>query len=336
MQSSSFLEQAILSCLKNHWGITISDLSPLELGADLEAAVYRAKTLTQATYFVKLKPGKSQNMGARVVEALSQAGLSHLIPVVKTQKGELTQLVGDYTVTVFPFIKAQNGFNRQLSQEQWYSLGKALRQIHETQLTASLLCQLQQISHTPQWRQAVRDILPLLDMEIPGDEISISLRMFMKKQVGVIQRLVTQAEALAEEARVQKASYVLCHGDIHAGNILIDEKDDFYIVDWDAPLLAPKERDLMFIGAGVGNIWNKPEEAALFYQGYGTVDVNKALLAYYRHERILEDIAVYAQSLLLKTEGGPQRTQWYQDFCAQFEPQGVVDIAFKTYESLMA
>jgi hypothetical protein len=42
----------------------------------------------------------------------------------------------------------------------------------------------------------------------------------------------------------------LCHSDIHAGNILIDVNDDFYIVDWDNPILAPKEHDLMFIGGG--------------------------------------------------------------------------------------
>lgn len=32
------------------------------------------------------------------------------------------------------------------------------------------------------------------------------------------------------------------------------------IVDWDEPIMAPKERDLMFIGGGVANVWNDPSE----------------------------------------------------------------------------
>ncbi len=54
--------------------------------------------------------------------------------------------------------------------------------------------------------------------------------------------------------------------------------------------LAPKERDLMFIGRGVGNAWNQRYEEALFFEGYGKTYINRDLLAYYLHERILEDV----------------------------------------------
>jgi len=57
-------------------------------------------------------------------------------------------------------------------------------------------------------------------------------------------------------------------------------------------------------------------------------------LAYYRHERVVEDIALYGQQLLLTMAGGQDRIKWYEQFIAQFDPQGVVEIAFKTDESL--
>ena len=94
--------------------------------------------------------------------------------------------------------------------------------------------------------------------------------------------------------------------------------------------MAPKERDLMFIGGGVANFWNKPYEEAIFYQGYGKTDINRTLLAYYRHERIVEDIALYGQKLLLTSDGGEERLEMYNHFIAMFEPRGVVEIAFKT------
>ena len=76
--------------------------------------------------------------------------------------------------------------------------------------------------------------------------------------------------------------------------MLIDENGFLFIVDWDDSIMAPKERDLMFIGGGVANVWNNPREEEFFYKGYGKTEINQALLAYYRHERIIEDVAEYA------------------------------------------
>lgn len=98
--------------------------------------------------------------------------------------------------------------------------------------------------------------------------------------------------------------------------------------------MVPKERDLMFIGGGVANVWNQSHEEALFYKGYGETEINMTLLAYYRHERIVEDIALICQQLLLTTTGGQDRLESYKHFVDQFGPQGVVEIAFKTSEKV--
>ena len=70
---------------------------------------------------------------------------------------------------------------------------------------------------------------------------------------------------------------MLCHSDIHGGNVLINGNNPIYIVDWDEPIMAPKERDLMFIGGGVANVWNKPHEEEFFYKGYGPTEVNRTI-----------------------------------------------------------
>ena len=127
---------------------------------------------------------------------------------------------------------------------------------------------------------------------------------------------------------------MLCHSDIHGGNVLIDESGSIFIVDWDDPIMAPKERDLMFIGGGVANVWNNPREEEFFYKGYGKTAIDRLILAYYRHERIVEDIAEYGQALLLTTAGREDRLEMYKQFIGMFEPNGVVDIAFKTGEGL--
>ena len=154
----------------------------------------------------------------------------------------------------------------------------------------------------------------------------------MKQKSQAIHSLVDCAEELARILQNESSNFVLCHSDIHGGNVLIDDNNDIYLVDWDEPIMAPKERDLMFIGGGVGNVWNKPNEKELFYKGYGDTEISQTLLAYYRYERIVEDVAVYCQELLLTETGGEQRSEMLTHFINMFAPRGVVDIAFETYQ----
>jgi spectinomycin phosphotransferase len=50
-------------------------------------------------------------------------------------------------------------------------------------------------------------------------------------------------------------------------------------------------------------------------------------LAYYRYERIVQDIAVYCEQLFLSDEGGEDREQSWQYLRSNFLPQGTIEIA---------
>jgi spectinomycin phosphotransferase len=209
------------------------------------------------------------------------------------------------------------------------ALGRALRQVHEIEVPPSLQASLRREDFSPKGCNVVRSLYTQTILSSLSDETSFNLWNFLQKDKSTIQRLVDRTEQLSQKVRNQPLNFVLCHADIHAGNILIDDTNAFYIVDWDDPMLAPKERDLMFIGAGVGNVWNKPYEEKLFYQGYEQTKIDWSLLAYYRYERIVQDIAEYVQELLLKSTG-ENRSKMYNQFMDMFETNGVIDIAIQT------
>lgn len=71
---------------------------------------------------------------------------------------------------------------------------------------------------------------------------------------------------------------------------------------------------------------------ASFLRGYGHTKIDQTILAYYRYERIIEDIAIYAQELL-ETHNGLDRLFVFRPFMSQFEPNGLGDIAKKTYKA---
>jgi spectinomycin phosphotransferase len=129
-----------------------------------------------------------------------------------------------------------------------------------------------------------------------------NLAEFWRENTPLIEHIVGRAEALGEQLQSRRFEHVLCHGDIHGANILVGEDSRICLIDWDGPLLAPRERDLLFIVGSVIGRPVQPREEALFFEGYGTVDVDLTALAYYRYERAIEDIGEVAQRVFWKTD----------------------------------
>jgi spectinomycin phosphotransferase len=334
LEKQFFSDHLILQCLNTDYGIDAAVLTFLPWGADMNASVYKAQTKDKTSYFVKLKHGHHHDVSTVILNLLHDSGIQQVIQPLKTIQGLSTQRIEDFTIIVYPFVEGQNGFSHNLTDKQWLELGRTLRQVHEIDVPLSIQKQVRQEAFSPQWREAVRALYQHIEAEPRGDEIALKLLKFIKINMAAIRRLVDRAEQLCQALKDQSLKFVLCHSDIHGGNVLIHGDETFYVVDWDDPIMAPKERDLMFIGGGVANVWNKPHEEEFFYRGYGKTEVNPTILAYYRHERIVEDIALYGQELLMTSEGDADRQEMYKQFIDMFEPHGVVDIAFKTDERL--
>ena len=76
---------------------------------------------------------------------------------------------------------------------------------------------------------------------------------------------------------------------------MVPPDGDFVIVDWDEALLAPRERDLMFVdGVAGGHVADPPA----FFEGCGDVAIDAVVLTYYRAEWTIQDLALYAAASL--------------------------------------
>lgn len=322
--------QHIIDCLNTDYGIVVATFTLLPLGADIHASVYKAETHEGSSYFVKLKRGHHDDISVTILALLEASGIQRIILPIKSIYGKPTQHIGDFTLIVYPFVEGRNGLCHHLTDDQWVALGKVMRQVHEFNVPPPIADRIRKESYSPKWREAVRSLDAHIDGDQISDEVALKLQAFIKEHRAAIHRLVDRAESLSQKIQEQSPEFVLCHSDIHGGNVLIDKNGAIYIVDWDEPIMAPKERDLMFIGGGVANVWNDPREEEFFYRGYGKTQINKVILAYYRHERIVEDIAVLGQALLLTPTGVEDRLELYKQFTDMFKSSGVVEVAFKT------
>ena len=101
-----------------------------------------------------------------------------------------------------------------------------------------------------------------------------------------------------------------------------------FIVDWDDTLLAPKERDLMFV---IDEDTIHTREEQLFFDGYGNVEINKLALAYYRYEWCVQEIGDFGERVLLTTDAGETTKQASVEGFIQLFSQGdVIEAAFNT------
>jgi len=333
MKENIFSNQQVSDYLSTYYGIKNAHLTLLPIGADINASVYKGETEKQS-YFIKLKRNVHHDKSSLIIELLHESGIKNIISPVKTKDGEKYLQVDNCTLIVSEFIDGTDGFSCDLKDDQWVTLGNIMRQIHNVDVPQSLQRVIRRENFSAKRRDAVRELYANIDSLSITDDISRKFTTFLKEHATVIHQLVDRAEQLEEQIQSQLPEFVLRHSDIHGGNVLLGENGKIYIVDWDDPIMAPKERDLMFIGGGVANVWNKPHELELFYKGYGKTKIDNTILAYYRQERIVEDIAEYSQLFFRTNEGNYSRTEAYNHFIAQFEPRGVVEIALETDKSL--
>src|SRR5579859_747865 len=327
LEKPDIAEGRLAACLSAAYGLRVAKLAFLPLGADAGTAVYRASTGDGRAYFLKLRRDPFEEISVAVPAFLGELGIEHLIAPIRTGAGQLWVRLEPFTLTLYPFVSGLDGYQIKLTVRQWVAFGATLRQIHAARLPAALERRLPRESYSPLWRERVRMFQAQTQAGPFEDALAAELAATMRDHALEINRLVEAAERLAQALPGRVQDHVLCHADLHAGNLLIGSDGALYLVDWDTARLAPKARDLMFIGSGLGPGWNGAEEAGWFYQGYGPAPVEPLALAYYRCERIVEDIAAFCQEILPATGSGEDRRQGLQYFKSLFRPGGVTDIA---------
>jgi spectinomycin phosphotransferase len=329
LEKPNLHDAELIACLREAYGLNIVRVAFLPLGADVNTAVYRATADDSTDYFVKLRSGAFNEMTIIVPKLLHEQGLRQVIAPLPTQSGQLWTPLRDFHVTVSPFIEGQDGYDAPLTDQHWVELGRALKALHTAPLPPAMAARLQRETYADHWRERMKRFQALADTHTFADPVAAEMAVFLRQKRDIVSALVSRAEHLANLLQAQP--FVLCHADIHAWNVLISSNGQLYIVDWDTLILAPKERDLMFIGGGLfANRRPPSEEARLFYQGYGEAEIDLNTLAYYRFERIVQDAAEFCEQLLMTDEGGQDRANGLRQFTSQFQPGGVIEIAFKT------
>ena len=351
------LSNETIRLIEKKYGIEIGNPGQLFLGADRDTFVYKVNSKNGKIYFLKIRTGIFNESSIVIPYLLSQKIGRHIIAPIQTTDGKLFITDSELTIVLYPFIDGRSGKEIDLTDDQLIGLGKTLRQIHEPGKTGisqekfGISCEKFYIpceKFENKWIPVLTKYMNELDIIPVDNETTRQYVNMLGNRKNTITEIMERAEKLHAEIlyygiKNLEPGYCLCHADLHAANILIAE-DDFYIIDWDTMIMAPKERDLMFIGSGITGKWNTKRETDLFYLGYwgepdsaesekftgsrGNTKVNRTILDYYRFTRIIEDIVVYHDQFFEAHCGEENRRLIAERVESNFLPGSTVEMAF--------
>ena len=323
-------DSMLIGAVKAEYGISISELTFLPLGADSASASYRAQAVDGPTYFLKLRAFHGFRSASLLVPLyLHEQGIPHLLPPLTTIAHAAWVMVDDFALSLFPFVEARMGAEAGLSERQWAALGTTVKQIHSIQLPSDLIPVVPREAFIPSRREVIAQLQDAIERNAISDAVQDELAGFWKSRREDIHILVERADALGSFLREASSSLVLCHADLHTWNIILDSSERFWLVDWDETTFALKERDLMFVIGGIGRGLVSPKETQCFLQGYGEAEIDAKALTYYRYAWAVQDMGAYGEQVFFSPGlGEASRGDALEGFISLFEPGNIVDIAF--------
>ena len=324
-------DDEIIACLQVEYGLRIIQLAFLPLGGNLCTAVYRAVAEDGTLYFCKLRCSDFDEISVELPRFLSEQGITQIIPPLPSKTGQLWAKLEAFNVILYPFVEGTSGFQDKLTERQWADFGAALQRIHTLSLPPALSQKMQKENYSPESRDICREVLQTLENERFDDPVMAGPAAFLLPKRETVLDFIGHAERLAGVLASRSTDMVLCHSDIHPGNLFIDKNGTLFIVDWDSPVLAPKERDLMFIGGGQGYVGvNDQEEEAHFYRYYDLSAVDPLAMAYYRYERNLYDLSVECPRIFSRILNAQDRARSLEIVTWLFLPGSSIDMAHKS------
>ena len=327
--------QQLTSWVRDDYGLDLLDATPVRHGADLAADLWRAVASDGASYAVKLSSGGTP-AGDLVTTHLAASGIDGVLAPLRTRGGRLAADHLDRRLTVTPWAPGVRAFDVGLTPAHWRAFGRLLGAAHRTDVTGDLAAALpwDGLTHDPITEQ-VRATTARLAVP-PADETADAVRQAWRDATDRIAALTHHASRLSGALRPISHEHVVCHGDPHVGNLLVGQNgraDTVWLVDWDDAVLAPRERDLMFVLGGVLAFAPVGDDDRIaFFAGYGDATIDPRLLAYHLCTRALDDLSGWAGQAADPQDADRDRA--LDIVRGILSPPGLVDVALSAVAGL--
>ncbi len=339
-------DEQIVAKLENAYGLALGAVEFLPIGNDAASAVFRVDAKVdgkQRAFFLKLRRDQPNPASLRLPHHLRMQGIHSVVAPLATNSGELFAECDQYSLILYPWIDGESKLGKPLCPRMWRAWGAMMRAIHSVGLGKALQAQTPQEQYGKRWQGRLEKVERALGRirqshEYAHDfaleyaiEYLIEMEERWREYAAQIEQARQRYAALASRLKARQHEHVICHADIHPANIIVDKAGAIHIVDWDEVMLAPKERDLMyFIVDG-----HAEDAVAAFMDGYGDCQVDRAGIAYYRYDWLLQEFCDYGERVFLSPGLSERELRFAVDeFERLFAPGDVHELAEQAYDEI--
>jgi spectinomycin phosphotransferase len=287
-------DERLRAYLQDHYDLYPVTLEFLPVGHDYNAGVYRVVSEQGTAYLLKVTSRPLYEPRCLVPRYLNDLGITSVLAPIPTRSGALWTQLEEWTMIAYPFIEGDTSWTG-MTNEQWKEVGAIFKRIHQVMLPPVGFELLRKETFDPteyaRWVRAFET--QHLHSRHDGSDSWRALRASWVAHQSMIHKAVTSLEKLAEVLRSRALPYVICHADLHPANLLRDRHGHVFVIDWDEVMLAPKERDFIFI---------REPPADAFWEGYGGIEIDWTALTYYLWERVVQEVIACAGDVYFRDD----------------------------------
>lgn len=207
---------------------------------------YIVEDADSVRYFFKIhKYKKLSSARFNLLDDLhKKTGIINIIYPLATKHNKLETEVLGYPSVLFNYIEGKTAHEIKPTDKQYERLGSLLAQLHQAVKTINY--PVRENFDIP----ANDDFLKVIEhlKETPNNPNKHRKEAFdlLKPLQDRLLEELKNLRDLQLKARASDIEFVLCHGEPSPGNIMLDNHGEVYLIDWDEPIVAPKEKDLLF------------------------------------------------------------------------------------------
>lgn len=294
------------ACLQEQYGLDAFTLDFLPRGLDYNAGVYRVVSEQGTVYLLKATSRPLYEPACLVPCYLNDQGITSVVAPIPTKHNTLWTKLADWTVIVYPFLDGDTSWTG-MTDEEWKAVGTSFQRIHGVALPPFGFESLRKETFDPTEYAQWIDTIETQHIHL-REGMSVSERTLTSSWIEhqpVIHTAVAILETLGNVLQGRNLPYVICHADLHPANLLRDGLGHVFVIDWDEVMLAPKERDFLFVKTSSTDSEALPGTSA-FFTGYEHAEIDWIALTYYRYERVVQDLIANAQEVFFRDDLGEE------------------------------
>ena len=261
---------------------------------------YKVETNNKQSYFFKIHTSL-ENYKERfdlTYKLFNSCGIQNITHPLKTSKGELVFHLDKYPCALFNFISGHNASQEELNEKQRFALGELVGRIHKAKEVIGdfVLKEDFKYGDLDQLLENIEKVPSFIKDESPYRKKVAQLLLENKEKV---LKRINELQAQGDKLRGQSLDFVVCHGEPHNWNTMVDKEGEVFLIDWDDCLFAPKEKDLNMIKGD-------PLKLEGYRSAVGEFEINEEVIHYYNMEWNISEIEAWSSKILYENIDGDQ------------------------------